>query len=405
MNANRVVARERLIDELWGERPPDSAVKSVQVYVSRLRKLLPSRALETRARGYVLDVARDQVDLLRFERLVAEARRAEPADASRLLRDALALWRGPPLAEFDEPFAKAEAGRLEDLRLAALEERLEADLALGLHAELVGELESLVAEQPHRERLRALLLLALYRCDRQAEALAAYRDARTALGELGLEPSARLRALEKQILTQDPGLDPATEPLRLSTEPIPLPGSLLTTSPFPFVGRGRNWRRFAVCSSAPSAAREASCCSAASRAPERPGWCASSRARRPRAGDRLLRRVGSVRDRPLPAAARMARVPLARLRSGRARGLCRRARRRFGSPPPRFRERLRETRRRSARRRRRTAICSSRRSPTFSAASASCVRCCSSPTTSTGPTARRCCSSRGWHGQLLKEGW
>ncbi len=236
VNANRVVARDRLIDELWGESPPDTAVKTTQVYVSRLRKLLPG-ALHTRPPGYVLEVEWHNVDLLRFERLVAEARRAEPAAASRLLREALALWRGPALAEFDEPFAKAEAGRLEDLRLAALEERLEADLADGRHAELVGELEALVPEHPHRERLRALLMLALYRCDRQAEALSVYRDTRAALDELGLEPSATLRALEKQVLTHDPGLNLPAPPLRLSPEPIPLPGSLMTTSPFPFVGR------------------------------------------------------------------------------------------------------------------------------------------------------------------------
>jgi DNA-binding SARP family transcriptional activator len=237
LNANKVVARERLIDELWGARPPATAVKSVQVYVSRLRKLLPTGALETRAPGYLLEVAPDQVDLLRFERLVAAARRVEPADASRLLREALALWRGQALAEFEEPFAKAEAGRLEHQRLAALEERLDADLALGRHAELVGELEALVAEHPHRERLRAQLMLALYRCDRQADALAAFRDARTALDELGLEPSARLRALEQEILTQHAALAPARAARRLSAKPIPLPGSLLTTSPFPFVGR------------------------------------------------------------------------------------------------------------------------------------------------------------------------
>src|SRR5262249_13546496 len=152
------------------------------------------------APGYVLTVGPEELDSARFEQLVTEARGAVPAQAARLLREALGLWRGPALAEFEEPFARVEGGRLEDLRLAALEERIEAELALGLHAELVGELETLVAEHPHRERLRVQLMLALYRCGRQADALAAFRDARAALDELGLEPSATLRELEKQIL-------------------------------------------------------------------------------------------------------------------------------------------------------------------------------------------------------------
>jgi DNA-binding SARP family transcriptional activator len=208
LNANRVVARDRLVDELWGERPPETAVATIQVYVSRLRKLLPEGTLATRPPGYVLAVEPDAVDLQRFERLVGAARDADPARSSELLREALALWRGPPLAEFaEEPFARAAAGRLEELRLAALEQRVEADLELGRHAELVGELEGLVAEHPHRERLHGQLMLALYRAGRQADALAAYRRARAALDELGLEPGAALRQLERQILAQDPELD------------------------------------------------------------------------------------------------------------------------------------------------------------------------------------------------------
>jgi DNA-binding SARP family transcriptional activator len=235
LNANRVVARDRLIDGLWGESPPPTAAKSVQVSVSRLRKLLPAGTLVTRPPGYVLEVEPDAVDLLRFERLVAEARAAEPARASTLLREALELWRGPPLAEFpDEPFARVEARRLEDVRLAALEDRLEADLALGRHAEVAGELEALVAAEPHRERLRAQLMLALYRTGRQAAALGAFRDARAALDELGLEPGAGLRRLEKQILTHDPALD---FPSARVAERVPLPGPLVPSSPFPFVGR------------------------------------------------------------------------------------------------------------------------------------------------------------------------
>src|SRR4051812_33364841 len=237
VNANRVVARDRLIDELWGEHPPETAVKTTQVYVSRLRKLLPVGSLVTHPPGYLLSVEPEELDLAQFEHLVREARGALPAQAARLLRDALALWRGPALAEFGEPFARTEGGRLEDLRLAALEERIEVDLALGRHAEIAAELETLVAEHPHRERLRAQLMLALYRCGRQADALAAFRDARASLDELGLEPSAKLRAVEKQILTQDAGLDLAPETLHLSAERVPLPGSLLATSPFPFVGR------------------------------------------------------------------------------------------------------------------------------------------------------------------------
>jgi predicted ATPase/DNA-binding SARP family transcriptional activator len=235
LNANRVVSRERLIDALWGDRPPPTAVESVQVYVSRLRKLLPAESLLTRPSGYLLRVEPDAVDILRFERLVAEARSLESEHAADAFRAALGLWRGPPLAEFDEPFAAVEAARLEDARLAALEDRLDADFALGRHAEVVGELEGLVSAYPYRERLRAQLMLALYRSDRQAEALAAYRDARAMLDELGVEPSRRLRALEKAMLTQDPALDlkpTALPPNRRFTTNLPRVAST-------FVGRDR----------------------------------------------------------------------------------------------------------------------------------------------------------------------
>src|SRR5262245_11600545 len=133
LNANRVVSRERMIDELWGEEPPQTAVTSVQVYVSRLRKLLPANSVQTRPPGYLLAVEPDDLDLLRFERLVTEARTADPERAAGLLREALKLWRGPALHEFGEPFFRIESGRLEDLRLAALEDRIEAELALGRH--------------------------------------------------------------------------------------------------------------------------------------------------------------------------------------------------------------------------------------------------------------------------------
>jgi DNA-binding SARP family transcriptional activator len=233
LHANRVIPRERLIDGLWGERPPGTAVKALQTYVSQLRQLLPPGMLVSRPPGYAIEVDPEAVDLLRFERLVADARGASPAQASSLLHEALALWRGPPLADFaEEPFARAEAGRLEDLRLAALEERIDADLALGRHAELVGELETLIAEHPHRERIRGQLMLALYRAGRQAEALEAYRDARAALDELGIEPGAALRQLERQILTQDATLESTR-----SRERVALPGALVPAPPFPFVGR------------------------------------------------------------------------------------------------------------------------------------------------------------------------
>ena len=239
LHANRVVARERLIDELW-ESPPETAVKAVQVYVSHLRKLLPAGVLVSRSPGYVLEVRPESVDLIRFERLVTEARGADPARAAELLGKALGLWRGPALADLGaEPFVRGEAARLEDLRLGAVEERIEADLALGRHAELVGELEALIKRYPHRERLRGQLMLALYRSRRQAEALQAYREARAALDELGIEPGATLRQLERQMLTQDASLELA--PRRLLPvapgEQIALPGTLAPVSQFPFVGR------------------------------------------------------------------------------------------------------------------------------------------------------------------------
>jgi YVTN family beta-propeller protein len=220
VHANHVLSRDRLIDELWGDEPPETAVQSLQVYVSRLRKLLPADTLLTRPPGYLLEVEPSELDLQRFERLLAEGREAlvqgDAGRASDVLHEALALWRGPALAEFVfEPFAQSEIGRLEDLRLAAVEQRIEADLALGRHSDLIGELEALVAENPHRERLRGELMLALYRSARQAEALEAYQDARRALvDELGIEPSADLQQLERQILTHDKALDAPTRAQR-----------------------------------------------------------------------------------------------------------------------------------------------------------------------------------------------
>ncbi len=242
VHANHVLSRDRLIDELWGDEPPETAVQSLQVYVSRLRKLLPSDTLLTRPPGYLLEVAPDELDLRCFEQLLAEGHEAlAQGDAERaaiVLHQALALWRGPALAEFVfEQFAQPEIGRLEELRLAAVEERIEADLALGRHADLIGELEALVAENPYRERLRGQLMLALYRSGRQTEALEAYKDARRALvDELGIEPSEELQQLEKAILTHDEQLktpprtqrDVATDGARAPAPPPPVERKLVT---------------------------------------------------------------------------------------------------------------------------------------------------------------------------------
>jgi YVTN family beta-propeller protein len=209
LRRNEVVSTHRLIDTLWADEPPATAAKTLQLYVSQLRKLLPSETLLTHAPGYTLRVGDDELDLTRFERLLADGRRSLASGnaelAERMLRDALGLWRGEPLADVAyEPFAQREIERLEELRLEALEERLEAQLAGGKHAEVVAELEDLVREHPLRERLRGELMLALYRCGRQAEALGVYRDGAELLREqLGLEPGVELRQLEQAILRHD----------------------------------------------------------------------------------------------------------------------------------------------------------------------------------------------------------
>ena len=214
LNANEVVSRDRLVDGLWGERPPATAAKLVQVYVSALRKVLDAGVLLTRTPGYLLRVAPGALDLDRFQRLAREGSAALAAGAaeaaSESLREALELWRGPALADLtDAPFAHAEIARLDELRLAALCDRIEADLALG-RVDVVGELAALIAEHPLRERLRGQLMLALYRSGRQADALAAYQDARrTLVDQLGIEPGRELRELEQAILRQDPTLDPS----------------------------------------------------------------------------------------------------------------------------------------------------------------------------------------------------
>jgi DNA-binding SARP family transcriptional activator len=211
-HAGELVSADRLIDELWGDNPPGTAANVLQGYVSHLRKALGREAIATRDPGYVVELEHGQLDLHRFEAVVEEGRRAlaggDPERAAALLREGLALWRGPALADFAyEPFAQAEIARLEELRLVAVERRIEADLALGRHAEVAGELEALIAKHPLRERLRAQLMLALYRAGRQAEALEAYRVARAALVDgLGIDPSPALQDLERAILRQDPAL-------------------------------------------------------------------------------------------------------------------------------------------------------------------------------------------------------
>src|SRR5215204_5695245 len=213
LHPNEVVPADRLIDELWGEDSPEDAAAALRVNVSRLRKALAQDVLTTRSPGYVIRVEPDELDLHRFERLVDEGRsllaRGLAAEASERLRDALALWRGPALAEFGyESFAQTAIARLEEIRLAAVELRIDADLVLGRHHELVAELEALVAEQPLREGLRRSLMTALYRSGRQAEALSVYQHTRRALvDELGIDPSPALQELERAILRHDPSLE------------------------------------------------------------------------------------------------------------------------------------------------------------------------------------------------------
>jgi DNA-binding SARP family transcriptional activator/WD40 repeat protein len=207
------VPMDRLIDDLWGERPPATAAKTVQVYVSQLRKTLGSGVIVTEARGYRLAAAPEQVDANRFDALAATGRRAladgDAVRARERMCSALGLWRGEPLADVAyESFAQGEIARLKQARLAALEDQIEADLALGRDAQVITELESLTAANPLRERLRGQLMLALYRAGRQADALAVYRETSELLREeLGLEPSRILQELERSILEQDPSLD------------------------------------------------------------------------------------------------------------------------------------------------------------------------------------------------------
>jgi DNA-binding SARP family transcriptional activator/class 3 adenylate cyclase len=222
VHANEPVSSEVLIDALWGERPPHTAQTALHGHVSALRKMLGAGRIATRARGYLACLDETEIDAGRFEVLVADARATDdPAARSRLLGEALALWRGEPLADFRyEDFAQGEIVRLEERRLAALEDQAEAELALGRHKELLPELEWLVSEQPLRERPRELLMLALYRAGRHSEALRAYEDGRRLLAEeLGLDPGPALRSLQQRILEHDSLLEPP--PTRPSSAQFP----------------------------------------------------------------------------------------------------------------------------------------------------------------------------------------
>ncbi len=221
LEANRVVSMDRLAEDVWGGDPPEGWVTTVQTYIFHLRRALePDRArgvaggvLVTRGRGYLLSVDRAHLDAAQFQDGFTAGRAAldagRYAEAAETLRRALALWRSTVLADLaDYAFIQPEAGRLDELRLAALEARIDADLALGRHDALAGELERLAADHPLRERLHGQLMLALYRCGRQAEALAAYRRVRDLLaGELGIDPGEPLRHLHASVLAHDPALD------------------------------------------------------------------------------------------------------------------------------------------------------------------------------------------------------
>jgi len=216
VNANRSVSVERIVDELWPNDPPETAAKAVQTYVSQLRALMGDARLELRGSGYRLAVGEEELDAVRFKRLVSQAQAelgaGDRTSARATLGTALDLWTGSALEDVAAPFVAAEAAHLEEMRLEALELQLECDLDAGHHAAAAAELERLVELHPHRERLVELAMLALYRSGRQAEALALYRRGRARLvDELGLEPSRRLRELEQAVLRRDASLDVSSQ--------------------------------------------------------------------------------------------------------------------------------------------------------------------------------------------------
>jgi predicted ATPase/DNA-binding SARP family transcriptional activator len=229
LQAGELVAVDEAVDALWGARPPPAARNAVQGHVATLRKLLGRDRIATLESGYTFRLDEDELDLHRFERLLSDASGRRPREQAELLSEALALFRGAPLEEFRyDEFARAEVARIEELRLHALELKLEAELAIGRHYDVVPELELLVAEEPLRERFRAQLMLALYRASRQAEALEVYQAARSTLvEELGIEPGPELQRLERRILNQDPALAAPSAMVaaaRLPTPPTPLIG-------------------------------------------------------------------------------------------------------------------------------------------------------------------------------------
>jgi DNA-binding SARP family transcriptional activator len=225
LHPNRVVSQARLAEELWGERTPVSSAKLVQTYVGKLRSALRSAVIETRPPGYLIRVDEQALDVLRFRRLVGEARElrthGDPTTAAGLYCDALSLWRGSALADLSfESLASSEVDRLEEERLLALMDRIDCELLLGHDDELIPELETLVREFPLRERPRAQLMLAFYRSGRQADALMLYSETRRLLREeLGLAPSPALQSLEREILRHDPKLDPAAKDPPDESEP------------------------------------------------------------------------------------------------------------------------------------------------------------------------------------------
>ena len=245
VHANQTVSRDRLVNHVWGERSPPTAVKALQGHVSALRRVLGADTIVTRGSGYELRVGAGQLDRARFEDLRERGLRAlvdgRADEATGAFREALGLWRGAPLDDVAyESFAQAEIARLEELRAVTLEDRVDADLACGRSGELIGELEAMVAEHPLRERLRGQLMLALYRAGRQADALAVYRDARTTLVEtLGLDPGRELQELEAAILRQDGLLDaPAPSHTAPVAQPAAaLPSVLARAAERPFIGR------------------------------------------------------------------------------------------------------------------------------------------------------------------------